>query len=158
MVQSPSQPQLFRILVTDDDASWRESMREVLEARGYQAVEAESGEQAIDILHRQRVHLLMIDFQLPRMDGVETLRVIREDEADKFRQLPAILVSSAVDDRVLAQALALHAFTVMSKMMSVHRILYTVARAMEKYYALQQQPDEDGTSDEDNDNQRKAPR
>lgn len=136
MVQSPSKSDFFRILVTDDDRSWRQSMREMLENRGYTTVEAESGEEAIDILHCQRVHLLMIDFQLPCMDGVETLRTIREDEHQECRQLPAILISSAVNESVLAQALALHAFTVMSKMMSMHRILYTVAKAMEKHYAL----------------------
>ncbi len=155
MVVSPEKLRSFRILVTDDDASWRDGIRDVLESRGYQTIEAETGEEAIDIVHQERVHLLMIDFQLPQMDGVETLRVIRQEQQRQFKELPAILVSSAVDDNVLAQALALHAFTVMSKMVGIHRIIYTVARAMEKYYALHQEmpPGDDSQQSNEEDSQ-----
>ena len=119
-----------RILVTDDDPGWREGLREALEPRGYETVEAETGEEAIELVHCQTLHLLILDMQLPHLSGLETLRIIREELGDA---LPAIVVSSQVSDSVMAEALALHAFTVMSKMVGVHRILHAVARALEQH-------------------------
>jgi len=121
-----------RILVTDDDPRWREGLREVLEPRGYETLEAESGEEAIELVHRYTLNLVILDIQLPHLSGLETLRIIRAEIGDA---LPAIVVSSQVSDSVMAEALALHAFTVMSKMVGVHRILHAVARALEQHDA-----------------------
>jgi len=46
------------------------------------------------------------------------------------------MVSCDVSDQILAQALALHAFTVMSKMVGIHQMLYTIAKVLSKYYRL----------------------
>lgn len=129
-----------RILVTDDDPGWREVMREALEPRGYETLEATSGEEAIDLLHEEKLHLLILDLQLPHLSGLDTLKIVREEVGDA---LPAIVVSSRVSDDVLRQALALHAFTVLSKMVDVHRLLYTVARALEQYHRRLQEADPD---------------
>ena len=122
-----------KILVTDDDVRWREGLREAFEPRGYQTLEAASGEEAIDAVIEQRPHLVILDIQLPHMNGIETLRIIRREVSV---ELPAIIVSSAVSDHVMAEALALHAFTVMSKMVGVHQMLYTVAKALSRHYCL----------------------
>lgn len=119
-----------RILVTDDDRRWREGLREVFEPRGYETLEAESGEQALELVHVERVHLLILDIELPHISGLETLRIIRQEIGD---ELPTIVVSSQVSDSVMAEALALKAFTVMSKMMGIHVLLRMVARVLEKY-------------------------
>lgn len=128
----------FRILVTDDDNRWREGLREAFGPRGYETIEAASGEEAIEAVHHERPHLIVLDLELPCLNGIETLRIIRQEVSDR---LPAIVVSSAVTDRVMADALALHAYTVMSKMVGLHRILYTVSRVLQKYYQ-EQYPDE----------------
>ena len=122
-----------RILVTDDDRRWRQGLRDAFEPRGYETLEAESGEEAIELVHRRQPHLLILDIQLPHLSGLETLRIIREDLSD---ELPAIVVSSQVSDRVMAEALALHAFTVLSKMVGMHRILRAVTEVLARYYAL----------------------
>ena len=118
-----------RILVTDDDRQWREGLREAFEPQGYETLEAESGEEAIEMVHDARPSLVILDIQLPHLNGIETLRIIRQEMGEG---LPAIVVSSEVTDRALAEALALHAYTVMSKMVSLHQILYTVAKALQK--------------------------
>jgi two-component system response regulator AtoC len=122
-----------KILVTDDDQRWREGLREAFEPRGYETLEAESGEEAIEVVHDVRPHLVILDIQLPHLNGIETLRIIRQELGG---DLPAIVVSSNVTDRELAEALALHAYTVMSKMAGLHQILFTVARVLQKYYRI----------------------
>lgn len=129
--QKNSRPH-FRILVTDDDQRWREGLREAFQPKGYETLEAASGEEAIEVVHERRPHLIVLDIQLPHISGIETLRIIRREVGE---QLPAIVISSQVTDSLLAEALALHAYTVLSKMVGLHRILYTVSRALQKYYA-----------------------
>lgn len=134
MVVSPNAFQKkATVLVTDDDRNWREGLREALEPRGYETLEAASGEETIELVRARRPHVLILDIHMPHLSGLETLRIIREEGQ---QELPAIMVSSSVSDDVLAEALALHAFTVMSKMVGVHRLLLTVARVLEKYYSL----------------------
>lgn len=134
MVVSPNAfEQRVKILVTDDDRRWREGLREAFEPRGYEMLEAESGEEALELVHARRPHLVILDIQLPTLSGLETLRIIREESGES---LPAIMVSSDVSDSAMAEALALHAFTVMSKMVGMHRLLRAVARVLEKYYSL----------------------
>lgn len=122
-----------RILVTDDDQMWREGLREAFEPRGYETLEAESGEEAIEIVERGELHVLILDIHLPHMSGIETLRIIRQETG---ADLPTIIVSSQVSDEVMAEALALHAFTVMSKMMGIHGLLRSVSKVLERYYSL----------------------
>ena len=122
-----------RILVTDDDRVWREGLREAFEPRGYETLEAESGEEAIELVERGRPHVLILDIHLPHMSGIETLRIIRQETG---ADLPTIIVSSQVSDEVMAEALALHAFTVMSKMVGIHGLLRSVSKVLERYYSL----------------------
>ena len=122
----------YRILVTDDDDRWRQGLRDAFQPKGYETLEAASGEEAIEVVHQSRPHLIVLDIQLPQLSGIDTLRIIRREIGE---QLPAIVMSSQVTEHVLAEALALHAYTVMSKMVGLHRILYTVSRVLEKYYA-----------------------
>jgi NarL family two-component system response regulator YdfI len=122
-----------RILVTDDDRMWREGLREAFEPRGYETLEAESGEEALELVERGRPHVLIIDIHLPHMSGIETLRIIRQETG---ADLPTIIVSSQVSDEVMAEALALHAFTVMSKMVGIHGLLRSVSKVLERYYSM----------------------
>ena len=125
--------QRIKILVTDDNARWREGLHEAFEPRGYETLEAGSGEEAIEAVQEKRPHVVILDIHLPQMSGLGTLRIIRREVSG---ELPAIMVSSRVSDKVMAEALALHAFTVLSKMVGVHRLLYTVAKVLSKYYRL----------------------
>ena len=124
-----------RILITDDDEAWRVGLREALEPRGYETLEATSGEEAIEVVHEVRPHLVVLDIELPHLNGIETLRIIRQ-EMDI--ELPAIVISSAVTDRMMEEALALHAFTVMEKMAGLHQILFAISRALRKYYTIRE--------------------
>ena len=63
-----------RILIVDDEPSMREMLRIVLRRDGYDVTVAANGTQAIDILKRERVDLLLSDIRMPDLSGVDVLR------------------------------------------------------------------------------------
>ena len=120
----------YSILITDDDLATRESLREIFEPQGYRTLLAESGEEAIDIVQRQDVHLALMDMHLPRLTGLETMEIVRQIKG----LLPTILISADHDDNLLRKALSAHAFCVLAKPVSRNVVIYVVSRAIEKFY------------------------
>lgn len=82
-------PQLAKILVVDDELLVRYSMRMVLETAGYQVDEAESGEEAADLMAAKSYDLLIVDIVMPRKGGVETIL----DARTQFPNLPILAIS-----------------------------------------------------------------
>src|SRR5437764_13606037 len=79
----------YSILVTDDDPAARETFREIFDLVGFRTLLAESGEEAIDIVRDQDVHLALMDMHLPKLSGLETMSLVRQIKG----VLPMILVS-----------------------------------------------------------------
>jgi UDP-3-O-[3-hydroxymyristoyl] N-acetylglucosamine deacetylase len=77
------------VLVVDDEASIRRSLEGVLKDEGFSVVLAEDGESAIRLLMNTRPALVLLDIWMPGMDGLETLRKIKEVHAD----LPVVMIS-----------------------------------------------------------------
>src|SRR5437870_3528928 len=57
----------FSILITDDDRGCREALRSIVEPEGYRTLLASSGEEALDIVREQGVHLALLDMHMPRL-------------------------------------------------------------------------------------------
>lgn len=66
-----------RILTVDDEEHILELLKYNLESNGYEVLQAETGEQAMDILGKEDVDMILLDLMLPGIDGLETLRRIR---------------------------------------------------------------------------------
>ena len=81
-----------RILVVEDQEDNRQIIRDLLSATDYEITEAESGEQALEAVAKQRPDLILMDIQLPGMDGYEATRRIKADPA--LRSIPIIAVTS----------------------------------------------------------------
>jgi EAL domain-containing protein (putative c-di-GMP-specific phosphodiesterase class I)/DNA-binding NarL/FixJ family response regulator len=88
------------VLVADDDPAIRTLLRHALERAGFQVQVVTNGREAIDQIRRHDVAVLLLDVDMPILDGLQTLREIRAD--DRSRTLPVILVtaSAAESDRV----------------------------------------------------------
>src|SRR5438067_13347436 len=66
-----------RLLITDDDRDFRETVAGMLSDRGFETLQAADGEEALKIVCRQEVHLLLLDMQMPRLSGLETIERLR---------------------------------------------------------------------------------
>jgi two-component system cell cycle response regulator DivK len=93
-----------RILVVEDNLKNLKLVRDVLEYAGYVVVEAESGERGIELAAETVPDLVLMDLQLPAMDGTETLRRLRELPATKG--IPVVAVTAFAMDADREKALA----------------------------------------------------
>jgi CheY-like chemotaxis protein len=138
-----------RLLITDDDRDFRETVAGVLADRGFETLQAGDGEEALKIVCRHEVHLLLLDMQMPRLNGLDTIERIRggawpmptaapadesTEERARFTLPPWILISGALDDQILARAKAASVFSVLPKPLRLPELTGAVAKALEQAY------------------------
>ena len=98
-----------RVLLVDDEQDYNDTITFWLKAKGYPVTQAASGIEALEILQGQSHDVVFLDINMPRMDGIETLRRIRERHA----ALPVIMVTAAFQAEVKfkeARALGISGF------------------------------------------------
>ena len=81
---------MFRIMVVDDDKHTRRLFQAVLENAGYQVLTAENGEDALAIMDREYIDLVVLDIMMPKMDGYQFTSALRESN----NNLPILMVSA----------------------------------------------------------------
>jgi len=94
-----------RVLVVEDQYDNRRILRDLLTSAGYEMIEAVTGEQGVSIAKQQRPDLILMDMQLPVMDGYESTRRIRANP--ELKSIPIIAVTSYAmsgDDAVAYEA------------------------------------------------------
>ena len=82
------------VLLVEDNAESRELLRDVLEFDGYEVAEAVSAEEGLEIAKARRPALILMDIQLPKMSGIEALRIIRADP--QLASTPVVAVTASV--------------------------------------------------------------
>lgn len=118
------------LLITDDDRDFRETLGEVFESRGFQTMLAEDGHQALQIVRREQIHIVLLDMHMPRLTGLETLRRVKQVHA----VVPCILISAKMDDALAEQARKAEAFSSLAKPITLAEITQTVSHAMRLTY------------------------
>jgi CheY-like chemotaxis protein len=124
-----SKDKLHSVLIADDDDSCRETLRDIVEHEGYRTRLASSGEEAIEIIYEESIHLAVFDVQMPRMTGLETVQMAHQFNA----LLPCILVTANATQEIIRQAFAVRAYSVIPKPVSRHILLFTMLRALKAY-------------------------
>jgi two-component system, cell cycle response regulator DivK len=81
-----------RILVVEDQEDNRRILRDLLTSAGYEIIQAENGQEALAAAARERPDLILMDIQLPLLDGYEATRRIKADP--DLRAIPIIVVTS----------------------------------------------------------------
>jgi CheY-like chemotaxis protein len=119
----------YAILITDDDRGCREALREIVEPQGFRTLLASCGEEALDIVQDQEVHLALLDMHMPTMTGLEVLQLLRQ-----MRELPVILVTGDATAGVIRQAQQAQAYSVIPKPVTKNVVIYTVVRALLRAY------------------------
>jgi CheY-like chemotaxis protein len=81
-----------KILVTDDDAATREMLQFLLQDEGYEVLLARNGLEALEVIEKEPVDLVLLDLMMPEMDGYEALNALREN--GRLGTVPILVVSA----------------------------------------------------------------
>ena len=136
MISTTTKP--YSVLITDDDRGCREALRDIIEPEGFRTLLASSGEEALEIVREEPVHLALLDMHMPRLTGLETLRLVHQVN----QLLPCILVTADTDEGLIRRAFLAHAYSVIPKPVSKNIVIYTVVRAIVRVYGQMRQEQE----------------
>jgi two-component system, chemotaxis family, chemotaxis protein CheY len=80
------------VMIVDDSASLRQVVRMALSGAGYQVMDAGDGQEALDKLNGNKVHLVISDVNMPRMDGIAFVKTLKQKP--EYRFLPVIMLTT----------------------------------------------------------------
>ncbi len=91
---------MTKIMIVDDEEKIRYIVRKMLEGEGYEVLEAEGGQQCLDILESDKPDLILMDVMMPEMDGWEAALAVKKDEANKDIIISMLTVKSEDEDKI----------------------------------------------------------
>ena len=118
------------ILIVEDNDKNMKLARDVLQAKGYRTLEAVSGEEGVKLAREKKPDLVLMDIQLPGINGIEAFRQIRAHETTKGIPVVALTASVTPTDRSAITAAGFDAF--LGKPINLKEFLETVKRLVEK--------------------------
>jgi two-component system cell cycle response regulator DivK len=118
------------ILVVEDNDKNRKLVRDVLTAKGYRIVEAETGEDGVRLAGEQSPALVLMDIQLPGINGIEALRQLRAAPATAGIPVIAVTASAMTQDRQKILAAGFDAYQ--SKPISIRPFLDLVREVLDR--------------------------
>lgn len=121
----------YKILVADDEAQIRDLLHLYLEKDGYEVIEASDGMEALRLVQREEIDLLILDIMMPGMDGYRVLRHIRENS-----NIPVIILSAKSEDADKILGLDLGADDYMTKPFQPLEAVARVNSNIRRFYAL----------------------
>jgi CheY-like chemotaxis protein len=98
------------ILIVEDNENNRILVRDVLESRGYRTAETETAEEALRLARVSRPALILMDIQLPGMNGMDALKRLRADAATRDIPVMAVTASAMTHDRQKIMATGFDAY------------------------------------------------
>lgn len=85
----------LKVLVVDDEARMRKLVRDFLTVKGFYVLEAENGEQAVDLFFKQKdIALIILDVMMPKMNGWDVCKTIRQ-----YSRVPIIMLTARSEER-----------------------------------------------------------
>jgi two-component system cell cycle response regulator DivK len=117
------------VLIVEDNEKNMKLARDVLQAKGYQTVEALTGEEGVKLAREKAPDLVLMDIQLPGINGIEAFRQIRADPRTAKIPVVALTASVTPTDRSQITAAGFDAFV--SKPINLREFLDTVKRLVE---------------------------
>ena len=114
------------VLITDDNDAWRAAVDDILSRAGFQTIQATCGEEAIEVVYGQWIDIVLIDFHMPRLDGIQTLRIIRASGL----WVPAVMMTAHPTDVPPEEVEDLQIRGVLEKPADRQRIVTIVTRVV----------------------------
>ena len=119
----------LKILVVDDEARMRKLVKDFLTIKGFTVIEAEDGEQAVDIFFKQKdISLIILDVMMPKMDGWEVLKTVRQ-----YSQVPVIMLTAKTEDGDKITGLTLGADDYIAKPFNPLELVARVKAQLRRY-------------------------
>jgi len=115
-----------QVLITDDDADFRQSLADALSRRGYGTVLAGDGLEALEVIVHGNIHLALMDVHMPRLDGLSMLESVKS----RLPDLPCILMSARLDSKIVERARELRAENILSKPFSLRVLSETIRQIL----------------------------
>lgn len=113
-----------RILVVDDDTAILRLLSTNLKARGYEVLTATDGEQALEVVQKEYIDLIILDIMMPKVDGVQVCRHIRE-----WSDIPIIILSARGDENDKVKCLELGADDYLTKPFGIAELMARINTA-----------------------------
>ena len=127
---------MYKILVCDDDREIVEAIEIYLIQEGYQVLKAYDGMEALDILRKEEVHLLVIDVMMPKLDGIRATLKIRETN-----RIPIIILSAKSEDADKILGLNIGADDYLTKPFNPLELVARVKSQLRRYTQLGTMPE-----------------
>jgi two-component system cell cycle response regulator DivK len=118
-----------RILIVEDNEKNRKLVRDTLQVKGYETVEAETGEDGVRLARERAPALVLMDIQLPGIDGITALHQLRADPATRAIPVIAVTASVMTQDRQKIMAAGFDGYQ--GKPISVKELLETIRRILD---------------------------
>lgn len=109
-----------KVLTVDDEQNILELLKYNLEKNGFQVIQAETGEAALELMNQHQVDLVLLDFMLPGIDGLEVLKAIRSD--DRYKMIPIIMLTAKNEEIDKVLGLEMGADDYLGKPFGVHEL------------------------------------
>lgn len=125
---------MANILIIDDEAAIRSTLKEILEYEDYKVDEAENGKEGLDKASAKRYDIIFCDIKMPGMDGIETLEKMQLQGIDS----PVIMISGHGTVETAVEALKKGAYDFIEKPLDLNRILVTLRNATDTQALVQE--------------------
>jgi len=119
-------PASRQVLWVDDEIDMLSAHFIFLRERGYEVTGAHSGDDAIEIIQKQRFDLVLLDEQMPGMDGLTTLEEIKKHAPN----LPVVMVTKSEEERIMDQAIGKKIDDYLTKPVNPSQILSVIKRLL----------------------------
>ncbi|MFQ5543946.1 MAG: response regulator transcription factor [Nitrospiria bacterium] len=86
-----------KVLIVDDEPDIVESIKFSLELEGFETLEAQDGEEGLAKARREKPHLILLDVNMPKMNGYKVCRLLKFDET--YKKIPVIMLTARTQDR-----------------------------------------------------------
>jgi two-component system response regulator HydG len=117
-----------KILIVDDEPGIRKQLADFLTSKGYQALTAENGNSALNVIRDNKVSVAFLDFRLPDMDGLELLKKVKILSP----QTVSVIITGYSDVRIAVKTIQAGAFDYITKPLYVDEVLHLTREALEK--------------------------
>ncbi len=124
---------MYNVLVCDDEKDIVSALKIYLGTQNYQVYEAYNGQEAIDIVNQEDIHCILLDIMMPKVDGIEAMKIIRQD-----RNIPVILITAKSEDTDIVLGLEMGADDYITKPFKAMEVIARVRSQIRRYMELGQ--------------------